>query len=285
MRFEQGDWAAALEEALVVIDDPTTPPLLKIPAQVVVARIRTRRGEPGASTLLQQARDVAASSNELQWMAPVAAALAEAAWLTNRPSDIAALARPVYQLAVECGDAWTMGELALWMWRAGEITSSPGAALPFRLHIEGHWKSAAAAWEQLGCPYEQAEALADGDDDSALQTALAIFEELGANPAATALKKRMRARGIALHRRGPRPSTITNPAQLTTRELEVLGLLTQGLRNSQIAERLYISPKTVEHHVSAVLAKLGVASRAEVPVTAFRMGIVASQDEGAVASN
>lgn len=283
IRFDQGEWAVALEEALAVLDDPTTPALLRIPAQVVVARIRTRRGEPDASTILGEAREVAATSQELQWMAPVAAALSEAAWLTGRHADVAKEAGPGYELAQERGDAWAIGELGLWLWRAGEISDPPTAAAnPYLLQITGDWRAAAAAWEQLGCPYEQAEAMADSDQESALRAALGIYDGLDAKPAATALRRRMRANGMKTGTRGPRPSTTANPARLTNRELEVLRLLTEGFRNSQIAERLYISPKTVEHHVSAVLVKLGVPSRAEVPVTAIRMGIVPAQDEGTV---
>jgi DNA-binding NarL/FixJ family response regulator len=61
--------------------------------------------------------------------------------------------------------------------------------------------------------------------------------------------------------RGPRPSTRANPAGLTAREVEVLDLLVEGLRNAEIAERLVITEKTAGHHVSAILGKLGVRSR------------------------
>jgi DNA-binding CsgD family transcriptional regulator/tetratricopeptide (TPR) repeat protein len=282
IRFDQGDWTTALEEALAALDDPADPPLLKIPAQVVVARIRTRWGELGESTLLDQARDAAASSGELQWIAPVAAARAESAWLSGDLAAVCLEARPAYELALAREDAWAIGELGLWMWRAGEISASPsGAALPFALQIDGNWEAAAAAWDRIGCPYERAEALADGNTEFALRTALDIFERLGAKPAAAAVRRRMREQGIQGIPRGPRPSTVANPAWLTSREMEVLHLLVEGLRNAEIAERLYISPKTVEHHVSAVLTKLGVDSRAEVPVTALRMGIALFQDGGA----
>jgi DNA-binding NarL/FixJ family response regulator len=70
--------------------------------------------------------------------------------------------------------------------------------------------------------------------------------------------------------RGPRPSTRENPSGLTTRELEVLALLAQGLRNAQIAERLVVAHKTVDHHVSAILRKLGARTRGEAAALAFR---------------
>jgi DNA-binding NarL/FixJ family response regulator len=73
--------------------------------------------------------------------------------------------------------------------------------------------------------------------------------------------------------RGPRPRTSENPSGLTTREVEVLSLLGQGLRNAEIAERLVVSPKTVDHHVSAVLRKLGMRTRAEAGAEAVRLGL------------
>lgn len=73
--------------------------------------------------------------------------------------------------------------------------------------------------------------------------------------------------------RGPRPRTQANPAGLTARELEVFPLLIEGLRNSEIAERLVVAPKTVDHHVSAILRKLDIRSRAEAGAAAARLGL------------
>ena len=75
-------------------------------------------------------------------------------------------------------------------------------------------------------------------------------------------------------RRGPRESTRANPAGLTQREAEVLALLAEGLRNAEIAERLFLTPKTVSHHLSAIYAKLGVSSRTEAARAAAQIGIV-----------
>jgi DNA-binding NarL/FixJ family response regulator len=130
------------------------------------------------------------------------------------------------------------------------------------LHIAGDWRGAANAWESLGCSYEQARALADGDT-AALLAALAIFEQLEARPMAELVRQRLRTAGVQTIPRGPRPTTKENPFQLTNRQLEILTLLTEELTNAEIAARLHISPKTVDHHVSAVLGKLQVSSREE----------------------
>jgi DNA-binding NarL/FixJ family response regulator len=140
------------------------------------------------------------------------------------------------------------------------VTLPEWTAKPFALHIAGDWRAAAQEWQQLDCPYEQARALADGDI-TAQTTALEIFDRLGARPAADDLREKMRATGVFNIPRGPRPATRENPFGLTARQVDVLRLLAEGLSNGEIAARLHLSPKTVDHHVSAVLAKLDVHSR------------------------
>jgi DNA-binding CsgD family transcriptional regulator len=137
------------------------------------------------------------------------------------------------------------------------------AAEPYAAQIEGDWLRATEFWTHIGCPYEAALAQADGDDEDALLHALVQLQKLEARPAARVVTRRLHARGVRGLPRGSRPTTRRNPAGLTRRELEVLALLTDGLRNGEIAARLYLSVKTVDHHVGAILRKLDVRSRAE----------------------
>src|SRR5262249_43989978 len=102
-----------------------------------------------------------------------------------------------------------------------------------------------------------------------------ILQSLGAQPAAAAVARRLRERGVRVAR-GPRPSTRDNPAQLTAREVEVLALVAEGLRNADIARRLNVSEQTVGHHISAMLRKLDVRTRGEAGATAVRLGLAAA---------
>jgi DNA-binding NarL/FixJ family response regulator len=147
---------------------------------------------------------------------------------------------------------------------------------PYAASLRGDWRAAAADWDRRGCPYERAEALADGDGP-AIEEALEIFLGLGAAPAADRVRQRLRRLGI--RRRGARAATRGHPAGLTPREAEILALIAEHLSNPAIAERLFVSAKTVEHHVSALLAKLGAASREEAAALAHRQGWLARREK------
>jgi DNA-binding CsgD family transcriptional regulator len=127
----------------------------------------------------------------------------------------------------------------------------------------------------LACPYEAAVALADSDDEAALRYAFAEFARLGAQPMMAMVTRKLRALGATILPRGPRPATQTNPFQLTSREMEVLRLLVQGRRTQEIADSLFLSPRTAGHHITAILAKLDVHSRDEAARKAVQLGIVA----------
>jgi DNA-binding CsgD family transcriptional regulator len=150
--------------------------------------------------------------------------------------------------------------------------------------MQGDWGGSAAAWQQLGCPYEQALALLDGDEE-AQRAALDIFEQLGARSASELARRRLRAEGVRSLPRGPRAATRANPGGLTPRQLEILQLVAEGLRNPEIAERLCTTPKTVEHHVSAVLAKLAARSRAEAVRIAYEQQLISPREAGRPAAS
>jgi DNA-binding CsgD family transcriptional regulator len=214
------------------------------------------------------------ATGELQRIAPVAAARAEAAWLQGNVEQCLAAARVGFDLALEHDDPWVRGELGIWMWRAGGLSHPlAGAAEPFALQMAGDWQGAAALWARIGCPYERALAFIDGDEP-ALKRALALFEELGARPAANLVRQKLRHQGATDIPRGPRPATRQNAAGLTNRQLEVLLLMAEGFHNAEIASQLTTSLKTVDHHVAAILAKLEVHSRAQAIAVAYARGLL-----------
>jgi DNA-binding CsgD family transcriptional regulator/tetratricopeptide (TPR) repeat protein len=275
--LDRGRWDEAADSAGFVLGNPRDAVLLRTLALVVLGLLRARRGDPEASPLLDEASLLAQDlDGELQRVAPVAAARAEAAWLEGKYEAVAAETEAALDLAVERRSPWAIGELAVWRKRAGiDEPIPPGAAEPYALQLAGEWARASEVWTRIGCPYEAALALAAADDDDALRSALDELHRLGARPAAAIVARSLRERGVRGLPRGPRPSTQQNPANLTARELEVLGLVTQGLHNGEIAERLFVSEKTVDHHVSAILRKLGVRTRGQAGAEAVRIGVAA----------
>lgn len=267
MRFEQGEWIAAAEDIESVLRHPRTSAVTRIPALRTLAHLRVRRGDPDAEGPIREARELAGPAPLLQRAGMLALVCAEAAWLAGDPDGVVREVLSVYELARQTRDPRMNGELLAWLHRMGARGALLGQpadiAEPYAQEICGNWQGAASAWKLLGCPYEHACVLALYGSDADQRQALALFEQLGAAPAARWLRRKMRLRGARSIPRGRRSSTRRNPFGLTRREAEILALLSQGLRSSLIARRLFVSPKTVEHHVSAILAKLGVSSRAE----------------------
>jgi DNA-binding CsgD family transcriptional regulator len=273
----QGEWDAAAEAAELISQDIKIAAVARIPALVVLGRVRLRRGDPGVSKTLDEAAELAFASGEAQRIGPVVAARAEAAWVEGTLADSLDEIARGYQMSCKISDSWMQGELAFWLWRAGRLKETPEQiAPPWALQIAGDWQGAAAAWEALNCPYERALALAECKNDIAVRTALQIFEGLGASPMAGITRRKLRERGVRNIPRGSHQRTKQNPHQLTRRQLQVLALLAEGCRNAEIAGRLFVTEKTVDHHVSAVLEKLQVRSRGEAAAVANRLGLGAS---------
>ena len=273
--FELGRWPEADQVATDAAARPSQHTPTRIVALTALGRLRVRRGDTGADEPLTAAWDLAHATGDLQRLWPAAAGRAEAAWLAGRAGDIPGLVSDTFELAVRLGQAWPIGELGFWLWRAGELRTPPeGAAEPFERQIAGDWRAAAEAWERVGCPYETAVALADGDDPDELRRALTILGGLGAAPMADRVAARLRGLGVHDLPRRPSRATVSNPEGLTGRQLEVLGQLVEGRTNTQIAAVLHISPKTVGHHVSAILDKLGVADRREAARLARDHGLI-----------
>jgi DNA-binding CsgD family transcriptional regulator len=275
-QLDQGRWGDAAESASYVLRQGNLAPLLKLLALTVLATVRARRGDPDVGSLLDESLAIAAGKSDLQHLAPVAIARAETASLLGRADLAAEATDAALALAEERNAAWIAGELAFWRRRTGIVERCPAvAAEPYAVHLSGDWGRAAELWERVGCPYEAALALADADEPESLRRALDALLELDAGPASAMVARRLRERGERGLARGPRPSTRANPAGLTARQVDVLRLVAQGLRNAEIARELVLSERTVGHHVTAILQKLDARSRTEATAHAVRLGLTA----------
>jgi DNA-binding CsgD family transcriptional regulator len=274
-----GRWRDALDTAAIVLREPRRSRIPLIDALTVVGRIRARRGDDEIWPPLDEALTLAERGEEVQAEAPVAIARAEASWLAGQLDRVEPATTRALELSRLRGSSWYCAELLVWRKRAGIVdASADGATGPHGLELAGDWRSAAEQWRRLGCRYESALALADADDDDALRRAHDELRAIGARPAQRIVARRLRKRGVRGLAEGPRAQTQTNPAGLTARELEVLALLARGLPNAEIAQRLFVSVKTVGTHVSAILRKLGVRNRGEAVAEASRLGL---SDHGA----
>jgi len=269
-----GRWNEAAQLAGSLLERHSLAITQRLPAMIVLGLVRARRGDPGVEELLDEAMRSAQPTGELQRIGRIAAASAEVAWYKGDAQRVAERAKLGLEAAVGKHDTWLVGQLAFWAHRADPTVQLPSdIAEPYALMIAGQWETAAAAWHALGMPYEQALALAEGSED-ALRDSLGILEQLGAGPLGAIVRQRLRERGVRGVPRGPRSSTRENPAGLTSREMQVLTLLVRGHTNTELANRLHVSTRTVDHHVSSILEKLDVRSRTEAVAAAFGLGIV-----------
>jgi len=257
-QFEPGEWAAAEQtvgEAMALWPEPMEEVLY------VQMRLAARRGAPIAPEAEQAARRFIEHSPLFDSACQFAAIMAEAAWLRGDLEQCRAEAEPLFEIARTRDNRRASGDLALWLWRVNALTKPPeNAEAPYAAQIGGDWRGAAQQWAAFGCPYERGLALMDGDKEAQHQ-ALAIFERLGAAPAAAIVRRNLRAAGVRRIPRGPRPATRKNPYHLTPRQMDILRLLAKRMTNAQIAAWLHLSTRTVEHHVAAILSKLNVNSR------------------------
>ena len=272
--LDRGRWSTAAEMVLEVLGDPDASIPQQIVARVTGGLLAIRTGDDQrGQQLLDEALAQARPTGELQRLVPVASARAEAAWLRRQPDAIDAETAAAAALAAERGQPWELGELAVWRARSDLTWPDAPVAAPFAAELTGDLRAAARLWEELGCPYEAAMVQAQRDGEAELREALGAFQRLGALPAARLVSRRLRELGVRDIPRGPHRATAANPGALTPRELDVVALLAKGLRNTDIAERLVLSVRTVDHHVSSVLGKLGVRTRAEAAAAAIRLGL------------
>ena len=220
--------------------------------------------------------ELAQSSADYPVLDAGGAVLAEYAWVTSDDDQsLRADLRATYAKGLTLGALWPSDAFSFWLWKLGMVpTMTDRVCEPHRLVAMGKAERAAEMWESKGVPYHQGIALMHGDVDAQVK-ALRIFDGLGAAAAADRVRRSLRDAGVKVPR-GVGKSTRDNAAGLTARQAEVLDLIADGLSNPEIAERLFVSDRTVENHVREVLKKLDVANRSEAVAAARERGILAS---------
>jgi DNA-binding CsgD family transcriptional regulator/tetratricopeptide (TPR) repeat protein len=268
----RGRWAEAETGLRALLDGQDDPGMLGRESIPILARVLVRRGSTDAPEWLARAASYSARADVLEWLVPTGLAHIEQAWLAGDHEQAGPYPGLLLERTDRPGMAVQRGELLLYLGRLG-YPAAPfaGCPEPYAAALRGDWRSAADGWLAAGDPYEQALALAESGQVEPCLEALTILDGLGAAPALALVRRRLRGLGVARLPRRPQPGTLTNPAGLTDRQLEILRLVAAGLSNAEIAQRLVVSTRTVDHHVSAILAKLGVATRREAAARAAEL--------------
>ena len=239
-----------------------------------LARLLVRRGADDAAAVVDRAVDFTRRADARYQLAPALMARIELAWLTDRPGDARDAIEVLTARTAVPGAERPRADLLRGIRRLGQPAEAFDLCPPeYAAGLRGDWRAAARAFAERGMPYEQALELADSGEPEPTLEALRMLDDLRARPAAALLRRRLRDRGVASVPRGPKPTTRANPAGLTDRQVEILRLLVAGRTNAEIAAKLVLSVRTVDHHVSAVLQKLGITSRREVAAAAARLGV------------
>jgi DNA-binding CsgD family transcriptional regulator/tetratricopeptide (TPR) repeat protein len=272
--LSQGRWHEAetrLRRLVAAVPEPGQLTRLTLPP---LGRLLARRGEDGAAALLGRAWDLAVSNGSLAALAPAGLALIESAWLAGDIHRADEQITLLMRRTTTPGAARSRGELLRYLGRAGlAVEEFPGCPPEWAAGIAGAWQQAADEWAKIGDPYERALELASSRNVDACLEALDVLDDLGAVAAGRQVRGVLRQLGVARIPRGRLRATRENPAGLTERQVDVLALLATGLTNAEIAERLVVSTRTVDHHVSAILTRLEVGSRRDAARRATELGL------------
>ena len=272
--LETSFWNEAYKIADTLLKNENQIPLVKIQGLVTMARIKMRLGDSDAVTLLMEAKIKAFEAMEMQRIIPVVVALLEYEWITGDSLIEQEEISSVLSRAEKVGDIHENSELAFWLSNTKNETWKPKLVHEgYRVNNEKMVTESAVIWEELDCSYQQALILFQGQETQK-KKAISIVNELGAKAVYEKMKFDMRAFGIKRIPRGVNKTTQQNPSLLTDREIDVLKLLNEGLQNKEIASKLFISAKTVEHHISSILFKLDVNSRSKAVREAVRLEII-----------
>ncbi|HJU46836.1 MAG TPA: AAA family ATPase, partial [Gaiellaceae bacterium] len=265
----EGHWERAERAARAELGTGAT--IAQLLVKRILADVAVRRGDADAPDRIADLTAQVERTGELQRMAVALELEAEWALTTGAPMPtdrfralLATIRPPV---------SWGGIRIGAWAAVAGlDVELEPPVSSPHAAMLRRDWLGAADVYGDAGWRYDRALMLSLVDGEEQLLEALGIARSLGAKPLTGRLVRRLRELGYRVPQ-GPRRQTRANPAGLTQRQLEVLALLVEGLTNAEIAQRLFLSPRTAEHHVKAVLEKIGAETRREATARATDLGL------------
>jgi DNA-binding CsgD family transcriptional regulator/tetratricopeptide (TPR) repeat protein len=270
--FEKlGRWDECVAMTHMLLEEQSISPANHIQPLCYQAKVMARRGQDGFWPHLDEAMHLAVGLDEPEWLCFVGLTRVEAYWLEGRLDAALAELDRVHEASagiVVLSRPW----IALWTQRLTGF-AEPIDLEPFASQIAGNGAHAAELWDRLGYRYEAALGLLDTKEEALLRESLTRLSDLGAEAAARLVRRTMRDLGIRSIPAGARTATKAHPRGLTAREQEILDVLSQGHSNEEIASSLFISVRTVEHHVSAILGKLGATTRKGAAEEARRLGL------------
>ena len=263
LRLRAGAWEEAERDALREIEMGAT--VAQLLAKTVLAELAVRRGDADAPARLDEVAVLADRAGELQRIAPLLELAFEWSLTTGAPLPKGRFEERLAEVRTRAHlTGWGAIRVAAWAAVFGiDVDVDQPLSAPHAAMLRHDWQAAADAFGEVGWMHDRALMLSLLEDEEALCEALEIARGLGAEPLIGRVTGRMRELGFRVPQ-GPRTTTRANPAGLTARQLDVVALLVDGLTNAEIAEQLVLSPRTVEHHVAAVLQKLGAPTRREV---------------------
>ena len=278
---EQGHFAQAQTLALEALAIPSQTPVMRWPPSLALGIARSRCGAVDALAILEECLATGLATGEAQLILPTCRALAEAHWLRGQTEQARSVVMQGWEHRGPADDPWLTGQLMVWGHRLGlALDSGTPVAAVYQLEMDGQVLLAARQWEALGAPFEQALCLMRCGDEG-LKQAIELFAKQGAHPALELARAQARKQGVRGIKRGPYAAARDNSLGLTGHELQIYQLIGGGLSNEEIASKLNRSVRTIEHHVSSVLSKMGVKNRTDLRVTQAPLRSVTDRRNGA----
>ncbi|WP_375323514.1 AAA family ATPase [Flagellimonas sp. GZD32] len=271
--FEQCEWGDVEDITRGILKNQHHPPIIRIGALTILGRLLNRKESAAGLEYLLESMDLALNAGEIQRIHPLTIAILEYEWMTGDSEYTDELLEELFGLLKKIPSKIHFDELVRWLKRTNRPYDHLLKWFPVYTVDMINTRREAERFKNLGCQFEYALGIyALSKEDS--YEAVRIMDGLNLSEVCNFLKNDLRFKGIKSVPRGYRDSTKSNPAFLTKRQLDVLGFLKHGCTNQEIADKLFISPKTVDHHVSAILSKLEVNTRQKAVNEAEKMGII-----------